>query len=81
MLQYHGQTFQLSESLVIHTETFRERITVDSTVYTQVLSLSMPSIGNYLLRVSAMVRDLKTRRQVGVETLKYLTIHSKGVYK
>jgi len=45
---------------------------------TDVLALSMPSIGNYLLRVEGTLRDLKSNKKVGIQTLKYLTIHCLG---
>lgn len=57
--------------------------TVDACGYhqTDVLALSLPTIGNYLLRVQGTVRDLRQNKQVGVQSLKYLTIHCLGSYQ
>ena len=38
----------------------------------------MPNIGNYLVRISCKVRDQNKGYCVGLETLKYLTIHCSG---
>jgi hypothetical protein len=46
--------------------------------FNQVFALSMPTIGNYLLRVACSLKDQNKGHIVGLETLKYLSIQYSG---
>jgi hypothetical protein len=77
ILQYHGHVFKLEEGSLVHSQERRIKL-ISAGEAKEVVILSFPTVGNYLLRMNCCL--VKARKQgsvqqrFGVETRKYINI-------